>query len=107
MAIRETVLQRAHRTCAEAVEAQTDVQLNDAGIAALAAELATPAAAAAVAAACSFMKLPIRFDDVQSEVNAMAVFHLLDLGSGYDDLLLAKTGKGAMRDCRTRLLRTL
>jgi len=28
------------------------------------------------------------------QVNAMAIFHLLDFGSGFDAMLLAKTGKG-------------
>ena len=102
MAVRETVLQRVHRTCTEAVEAlHADVHLCDVAIEAIAAELATPAAAAAVAASCSFTKLPIRFEDVQSEVNAMALFHLLDLGSGYDDFLLAMTGKGAVHAALT------
>ena len=26
----------------------------------------------------------------------MAIFHLLDFGSGFDDMLLTKTGKGAL-----------
>lgn len=28
------------------------------------------------------------------QVTAMAIFHLLDFGSGFDAMLLAKTGKG-------------
>ena len=28
------------------------------------------------------------------QVNALALFHLLDFGSGFDSMLLAKTGRG-------------
>ena len=31
---------------------------------------------------------------VYPQVTAMAIFHLLDFGSGFDAMLLAKTGKG-------------
>lgn len=36
------------------------------------------------------------------QVNAMALFHLLDFGSGFDPLLLAKTGKGGRTAGSTR-----
>ena len=30
------------------------------------------------------------------QVNAMAIYHLLDFGSGFDSMLLAKTGRGGL-----------
>jgi hypothetical protein len=65
-------------------------------------QLAAAAAAAAalppladISAACQFLRLPIRFDSQAAEVNAMALLHLLDFGSGFDPLLLPKTGRDA------------
>lgn len=83
------------RTSAEVVEAATaagDVTLPPAAAAA-----ATLPPAETVAAAATFLRLPIRFESVAAEVNALALIHLLDFGSGFDALLLAKTGKGEGR----------
>lgn len=55
----------ASRTCEEALAASTDVKIDADAVQALAAELP---AATAVAAACQFMRLPIRFDSLQAEV---------------------------------------
>ena len=58
----------ARRTCAEAVQAAgDDVTLQEDAIAAAARELPP---AAEVAAACQFMRLPIRFDSQAAEVGA-------------------------------------
>ena len=60
--------------------------------------------AATVAAAAAFTRLPIRFDSARAEVNALALLHLLDCGSGFDAQLLAKAGKGAAAGGRRRRL---
>ncbi|KAL4421208.1 hypothetical protein ABPG77_010083 [Micractinium sp. CCAP 211/92] len=104
MAPRENVLQRVQRTCEEALEAAAaagDVTLQESALAGAAAALPPPAT---ILQACQFMRLPIRFDSLQSEVNAMALFHLLDFGSGFDALLLAKTGKDARETVQFGLL---
>ncbi|KAI7839169.1 hypothetical protein COHA_007059 [Chlorella ohadii] len=101
MAVRETALQRAQRTCAEAIDGSADVTVDAEAASAAAAALPPPAQ---VAAACQFVRLPIRFDDLEAEVNAMAIFHLLDFGSGFDAMLLAKTGKDARETVQFGLL---
>ncbi|EFN50556.1 hypothetical protein CHLNCDRAFT_55749, partial [Chlorella variabilis] len=97
MAIQESALERIHRcrTCREAVEAAAgsgDVEVDQEVARAAAASLPPPSE---VAAACQFTRLPIRFDSLQAEVNAMALFHLLQFGSGFDSLLLTKMGRDA------------
>lgn len=104
MAPRENVLQRVQRTCDEALEAAAaagDVTLQVSALAGAAAALPPPPA---ILHACQFMRLPIRFDSLQAEVNAMALFHLLDFGSSFDSLLLAKTGKDARETVQFGLL---
>ncbi|KAL4439904.1 hypothetical protein ABPG75_002905 [Micractinium tetrahymenae] len=104
MAKRENVLQRVQRTCEEALEAAAaagDVTLQESALAGAAASLPAPAD---ILQACQFMRLPIRFDSLQAEVNAMALFHLLEFGSGFDSMLLAKTGKDARETVQFGLL---
>ncbi|PSC69235.1 hypothetical protein C2E20_7255 [Micractinium conductrix] len=101
MVARETALQRVQRTCTEAVEGSPDVTIDQEAVAAAAAALP---AQQEVLAACQYMRLPIRFDSLQAEVNALALFHLLDFGSGFDSMLLAKTGRDARETVQFGLL---
>ncbi|PSC69269.1 snurportin-1 [Micractinium conductrix] len=55
-----------------------------------------------VLVACQYMRLPIRFDSLQAEVNALALFHLLDFGSGFDSMLLAKTSRTPVKRDKLR-----
>ncbi|KAI3431762.1 hypothetical protein D9Q98_004804 [Chlorella vulgaris] len=103
MVARETVLLCVNRTClevAEAAAAAGDVLMDTDAVSKAAAALPPPAE---VAGACRFLRLPIRFQ-AEQEVNAMALFHLLDFGSGFDSLLLAKSGRDAAEAVQYGLL---
>ena len=73
------------------MEAGTKVQIDAAAVAALAGSL-TPAV---VKSRAVFFRMPMRFDDAKQEVNFLALYHLLDFGSGFDALLRAKSGRDA------------
>eukprot|EP00887_Chlorella_sp_A99_P000438 scaffold17.g438.t1 len=80
------------QTCAEASAAgAADAAVDEAAAASLAAALPPQD----VIAAAQYLRLPIRFDSQEAEVTALALLHLLDFGSGWDELLVAKAGRGA------------
>ncbi|GAB4823612.1 hypothetical protein N2152v2_010658 [Parachlorella kessleri] len=72
-------------------ESSEDLQLDEAAIAAFAEQLIP----SAVQSSAVYVRLPIRFDSAQAEVNYLVLFHLLDFGSGFDALLLQKARRDA------------
>lgn len=77
-----------------------DVTIDQEAIAALISQLSPTA----VQASAVYVRLPIRFDSMQAEVNYLALFHLLDFGSGYDKLLLEKARRDAHETIQFGLL---
>ncbi|KAK9825196.1 hypothetical protein WJX81_006366 [Elliptochloris bilobata] len=87
-----SVLQQITRACDQiASESTSELRIDDGALQAYANALDP----AEVRAAAEQSRLPIRFDNEQSEVNLMALQRLLDFGSGYEPLLAAATGRSA------------
>ncbi|KAG2449945.1 hypothetical protein HYH02_000049 [Chlamydomonas schloesseri] len=77
-----SVLEDVHRSCAEVAALHREhVSIDDAALEALADELV--AAAEDVRCAVRGLPLPIRFSSLEQELTLLALFHLLDFGSGY------------------------
>lgn len=85
------ICMHVRRTCADAIEAGSKVQIDAAAVAVLANSLAP----AAVKSRAVFFRVPMRFDDAKQEINFLALYHLLDFGSGFDELLRQKSGRDA------------
>eukprot|EP00884_Botryococcus_braunii_P019215 jgi/Botrbrau1/5978/Bobra.104_1s0009.1 len=71
--------------------ASGDVHIDDEAVQALAGSLSVQDIKSAVQP----LRLPVNFADLQSEVNLLALLHLLDFGSGYDDLLQSNIQRDA------------
>ncbi|KAG2495177.1 hypothetical protein HYH03_006783 [Edaphochlamys debaryana] len=94
------VLDLVHRSCTDVAAAHAEhVKIDDAAVSALAAELLQERED--VRAAVRGLPLPIKFSSLEQELTLLALYHLLDFGSGYDPLL-TKTSGG--RDARETLL---
>jgi len=80
------------RSCQDLVDASHSlVTIDDNAVA----QLATSLDAVAVRAAAHYTRPPINFSDVQEEVDYISMSSLLDFGSGFDPLLLAKGDRDA------------
>ncbi|KAG2429042.1 hypothetical protein HXX76_011284 [Chlamydomonas incerta] len=96
------VLEDVHRSCAEVAALHREhVSIDDTALTALAAELA--AAADDVRCAVRGLPLPIRFSSLEQELTLLALFHLLDFGSGYLATPAARRQSGG-REWREALL---
>ncbi|GLC36938.1 hypothetical protein PLESTB_000176400 [Pleodorina starrii] len=94
------VLDLVHRSCSEVAALHAEhVRIDDAAVSELAAELA--AAADDVRCAVRGLPLPIKFSSLEQELTLLALYHLLDFGSGYDKQLRRLPGG---RDARETLL---
>ncbi|GIL50998.1 hypothetical protein Vafri_7068 [Volvox africanus] len=94
------VLDLVHWSCAEVLVLHADhVDIDDKMVSQLAAELV--AAADDVRGAVRGLPLPIKFSSLEQELTLLALYHLLDFGSGYDNLLKRLPGG---RDARETLL---
>ncbi|MEB3207902.1 MAG: hypothetical protein VKK63_03205 [Synechococcus sp.] len=71
---------------------------------AAASRVASQLSVADVKAAGAAPPLPVKFDDAQSEINFLALMHLLDFGSGYDDVLRQRTQRDAHETVQYALL---
>lgn len=60
-----------------------------------AAALGASLPAADVVRTAQHLRLPIRFESQEAEISALALLQLLDFGSGWDGLLLARARRGA------------
>ncbi|GFR52115.1 hypothetical protein Agub_g14628, partial [Astrephomene gubernaculifera] len=94
------VLDLVHRSCSEVAALHSEhVQIDEAAVARVAGELRQ--AAADVRGAVRGLPLPIKFTSLEQELTLLALYHLLDFGSGYDSLLKRQSGG---RDARETLL---
>ncbi|EFJ49643.1 hypothetical protein VOLCADRAFT_117089 [Volvox carteri f. nagariensis] len=94
------VLELVHRSCSEVTGLHVEhVRIDDIAVSELAAELV--AAADDVRGAVRGLPLPIKFSSVEQELTLLALYHLLDFGSGYDKQLQRLPGG---RDARETLL---
>ncbi|GIL75118.1 hypothetical protein Vretimale_7807 [Volvox reticuliferus] len=94
------VLDLVHRSCAEVAGLHAEhVRIDGEAVSQLAAELV--AAADDVRGAVRGLPLPIKFSSLEQELTLLALYHLLDFGSGYDKQLARLSGG---RDARETLL---
>lgn len=87
-------LERLHATARDVVAAHgPSISIDAAAVSRLGAELATKANDVK-ASSMRHLVLPIKFDSVESEVNFLAMFHMLCMGSGWDQALRERIRRG-------------
>lgn len=87
-------------SCVEIYESQEHVKVNDEAVQQLCQQLDP---SAVQHASCGHM-FPVRFDSTKDEVTFLALYHLLDFGSGYDTLLLQRSKRDARETVQFGLL---
>eukprot|EP00882_Tetradesmus_deserticola_P033940 GHRQ01038814.1.p2 GENE.GHRQ01038814.1~~GHRQ01038814.1.p2 ORF type:complete len:120 (+),score=55.48 GHRQ01038814.1:194-553(+) len=87
-----SVLDVVHRTCKQVVELHQGVSINQQAVQQYAAQLEAAAVRAAGAKGNAF---PIKFESLEAEVTFLCLYHLLDFGSGYEQLLQDSSRRGA------------
>mmetsp|Transcript_30391 Transcript_30391/g.85873 ORF Transcript_30391/g.85873 Transcript_30391/m.85873 type:complete len:254 (-) Transcript_30391:1072-1833(-) len=78
------LFERILRSCSEELEKCADVAVNDEALQSVCATLQLEEVKEV---GSSVLRLPLQFDDTASEVNFLAILHLLSFGSGYEPLL--------------------
>jgi len=81
------LFERILRSCSEELEKCADVAVNDEALQSVCATLQLEEVKEV---GSSVLRLPLQFDDTASEVNFLAILHLLSFGSGYEPLLQAR-----------------
>eukprot|EP00877_Chromochloris_zofingiensis_P004080 jgi/Chrzof1/13673/Cz08g07170.t1 len=87
-----TVLDELRRGCQEVLsQPDAPVSINHDAVEQLAGSLS----AETVKASLRGNVFPVKFDDIESEITFLTLYHMLDFGSGYDDILLRSNRRDA------------